>query len=189
MTRREQVSSVYREAWSAYRSYPASLLLPGLVLFAIFGLPAAVLTQAESSQGAGEIVLVVAVQLLGFTSSALYYGYCEKIAAQAREGRGVSIRRALSNTGHVLLPLIAATVVAELLIAVGLLLLIVPGVYLALRFAVVAPTASFEHAWPRRAMRRSWELVRGHMGLALLTAVAMFALEQLASTYGDELGA
>jgi hypothetical protein len=67
--------------------------------------------------------------------------------------------------------------------------LIVPGVLLAARWGLVAPIASFEKVWPRRAMRRSAELVKGHYRLVLVTAVAMFALEQVASAAGEALGA
>src|SRR5436190_1249379 len=76
---------------------------------------------------------------------------------------------------------------AEVLVALGLLLLIVPGVYLAARYAVVAPASAFEHGWPRRSLARSRDLVRSHYKLAFLTVVAMFALEQIASTFADDL--
>ena len=178
--------SIYREAWGTYRRYPASLLVPGFVLFAIFGLPAALLHETKAT-GIADVLLLLGIQLLGFTSSMLYYGYCEKVAAQARGGEGVSIRKALSDTRRVLLQLTAAALTAEVLVALGLLLLVVPGVYLAARYALVAPASSFEHAWPRRALARSRDLVRSHYKLAFLTVVAMFAVEQLASTYADDL--
>jgi hypothetical protein len=38
-------------------------------------------------------------------------------------------------------------------------------------------------------MRRSAELVKGHYRLVLVTAVAMFVLEQVASAAGEALGA
>ena len=87
--------SIYREAWDTYRKYPASLLVPGFVLFAVFGLPAALLHETKAT-GIADVLLLLGIQLLGFTSSMLYYGYCEKVAAQARGGEGVSIRKALS---------------------------------------------------------------------------------------------
>ena len=178
--------SIYREAWDTYRKYPASLLVPGFVLFAVFGLPAALLHETKAT-GIADVLLLLGIQLLGFTSSMLYYGYCEKVAAQARGGEGVSIRKALSDTSRVLLQLTAAALTAEVLVALGLLLLIVPGVYLAARYAVVAPASAFEHGWPRRSLARSRDLVRSHYKLAFLTVVAMFALEQLASTFADDL--
>ena len=165
--------SIYREAWDTYRKYPASLLVPGFVLFAVFGLPAALLHETKAT-GIADVLLLLGIQLLGFTSSMLYYGYCEKVAAQARGGEGVSIRKALSDTSRVLLQLTAAALTAEVLVALGLLLLIVPGVYLAARYAVVAPASAFEHGWPRRSLARSRDLIRSHYKLAFLTVVAMF---------------
>jgi hypothetical protein len=183
-----EVVSVYRDAWRTYRAYPAALLVPGAILFLAFGVPSALLHEVHSDDGVAAVVVVVAVQTLGFTASYLYYGYCEEVADQARGG-AVSIRRALEDTRPVLFKLIAVSVIVEVLVGLGLLLLIVPGVLLAARWAVVAPAASFERASPRRAMRRSRELTRGHFRLVLPTAVAMLAAEQVASWVGDSLGA
>jgi hypothetical protein len=188
MRLRSEVGSVYRGAWRTYRAHPAALLLPGAVLFLLFGVPSALLHEVTSDEGIASVLLVLAVQTLGFTSSYLYYGYCEEVADQSRRGE-VSIARALEDTRHVLFKLIAVSVIVELLVGLGLLLLIVPGVLLAARWAVVAPAASFEQVWPRRAMRRSRELTRGHFRLVLLTAIAMLLVEQIASTVGDNLGA
>jgi hypothetical protein len=188
MRLRTEVGSVYREAGRIYRAHPAALLVPGAVLFLLFGVPSALLHEVTPDQGVGAVLLVLAVQTLGFTSSYLYYGYCEEVADQSRSGE-VSIGRALEDTRHVLFKLIAVSVIVELLVGLGLLLFIVPGVLLAARWAVVAPTASFERVWPRRAMRRSRELTRGHFWVVLLTAIAMLVAEQIASTAGDSLGA
>jgi flagellar biosynthesis protein FlhB len=183
-----EVGAVYRGAWRIYRAHPAALLLPGAVLFLLFGVPSALLHEVNSNDGVATVALVLAVQTLGFTSSYLYYGYCEEVADQSRSGE-VSIARALEDTRQVLFKLIAVSVIVELLVGVGLLLFIVPGVLLAVRWAVVAPAASFERVWPRRAMGRSRELVRGHLRLVLLTAITVLVLEQIASTVGDSLGA
>ena len=183
-----EVGSVYRDAWRIYRAHPAALLVPGGVLFLFFGVPSALLHEVHSNQGLAAVLLFLAVQTLGFSSSYLYYGYCEEVADQSRTGE-VSIGRALEDTRHVLLKLIAVSVIVEFLVAFGLLLLIVPGVLLAARWAVVAPTASFERVWPRHAMRRSRELTRGHFRVVLLTAIAMLVVEQIASSVGDSLGA
>jgi hypothetical protein len=187
------VGSVYREALRIYRLHPVAILVPGIVLFVIFGLPSALLNEVHTASGVDfpveQVALVLGVQSLGLTSSFLYYGYCEKVADQSRRQAEVSVRRALWDTWHVLPMLITASIVAELLVGIGLVLLIVPGVYLACRFAVVPPASSFEHAWPRRALRRSWALTRGHFWFVAATAVVMIVGEQAASDLGEVLGA
>jgi hypothetical protein len=184
-----RVASAYREAWSVCRAHPTALLIPGAILFLLFGLPSVLAGEVTTDQGAGALVTAFTGQILGFTSSFLYYGYCEELADQVRRTDEVSVRHALDDTRRVLLKLIAVSVVVEILVVIGLLLLIIPGLLLATLFGLVAPIASFERLWPRRAMKRSIELVQGHARLVALTAVAMFALEQVASSLGEALGA
>jgi hypothetical protein len=180
---------IYREAWRVYRSHPVALLLPGAVLFAAFDVPAALLNEIHENSELEEILLVLGAQLFGFVSTFLYYGYCEKLANQARVASTVSIRRALIETRYILLALIVSSVAAETLVTIGLLLFVIPGIYLAVRYAVVAPAASVENMWPRRALKRSSNLTHGRFWLVIITALATFVLEQVASTGGDSLGA
>ena len=183
-----RVGSVYREAGRMYRSHPAALLVPGAILFLIFGVPSVLFGEATTDEGAGAVVAALVAQTVGSLSSFLYYGYCEEVADQARSG-SVSVRRALNETKPVVLKLAAVSVVVDVFVVFGLILLIVPGVLLAARWGLVAPIASFERVWPRRAMRRSAELVKGHYRLVMVTAVAMFVLEQVASAAGEAFGA
>src|SRR2546430_5549824 len=182
-----RVGRVYREAWRAYRAHPTALLVPGAVLFLLFGVPSALLSETTSDDGVVAVLLASGTQTLGFVSSFVYYGYCEEVADQAREG-AVSVRRALEDTRGVVLKLITVTVLAEALVGLALLIPVAPLLLLALssatvvtilvgalcllliaipillivRWALVAPIASFERVWPIRAMRRSRELTRGH---------------------------
>lgn len=183
-----RVGSVYREAARTYRSHPAALLVPGAILFLIFGVPSVLFGEATTDEGTGAVAAALTAQTLGSLSSFLYYGYCEEVADQARSGE-VSVRRALNETRPVVLKLAAVSVVVDVFVVLGLILFIIPGVLLAARWGLVAPIASFERAWPRRAMRRSAELVKGHYRLVLVTAVAIFVLEQVASAAGEALGA
>ncbi len=209
-----RVGRVYQEAWRTYRAHPAALLVPGAVLFALFGVPSALLSDTTTNDGVAALLLSSGAQTMGWVSSFVYYGYCEEVADQAREG-AVSVRAALADTRRVVLKLITVTVVVEALVALSLLVTAIPAFLLALstatvmvvlvvalfvlllavpillvvRWALVAPIASFERVWPRRAMRRSRELTRGHFRFVLLTAVVMFVVEQIVSTVFDHLGA
>ena len=43
------MGNVYREAWRTYRAHPVALLLPGIVLFIVFGLPSAILNEVNTT--------------------------------------------------------------------------------------------------------------------------------------------
>ena len=104
------------------------------------------------------ILLLVAFALVGPLVSALYVNALVAIG----EGRGPSIAD-VARQGLRALPVVAAAqIVAGIGIGVGFVLFIVPGVILALRFAVVAQVAAIERTdWPG-ALRRSAVLTRGN---------------------------
>lgn len=188
MTRRGAVRSVYRESWLIYRAHPIALLGPGVVLFVLFAVPAALLSEVHERTTVAHDLVLLAVEAFSFMSAFLYYGYCEKIVGQARSQATVSVWRGLRDSAHVLIPLAAASLVAEALIVVGVLALVVPGIYLLDRLVVAAPAASFEHLWPWRAIQRSWRLTRGHFWLVAATAGVLLAAELLVGSGGEAIG-
>lgn len=70
-----------------------------------------------------------------------------------RKAMGIGVRR--------LLAVIAATIVFGVLVAVGFVLLIVPGIFLAVSFAVVWQALMIEGIGPVESIKRSWRLVAG----------------------------
>lgn len=73
-----------------------------------------------------------------------------------------------------LLPLIVLGIVSGILTALGFLLLIVPGVILALALCVAVPARVMENVDVFAALSRSRELTRGHRGALLLLFVLYF---------------
>jgi hypothetical protein len=74
------------------------------------------------------------------------------------------------------LPIVgAAAVIADVGTELGFFALLVPGIVLWIRLIVVAQAAAIEQAGVRPALRRSWQLTRGHewhvLGLILLVGV------------------
>lgn len=79
----------------------------------------------------------------------------------------VGVRRAL--------PVIVAALLVYLLVVVGLVLLVVPGLFLACALVVTVPAVVVERAGPLAAIRRSFRLTRGRR-LAIFAAFFVFVV-------------
>lgn len=75
---------------------------------------------------------------------------------------GISVAEALRRSLPLLLPYVAASFLANLMIFSGLIFLLVPGLYLAGRLATVAPALVAEGLRnPAAALRRGFEMTQG----------------------------
>jgi len=172
------VTPVVREALRIYREQAAAVLLPGVVLFLAIGLPIAVLGEVPAKSG-GDVLLRLGAASLDLLASYLYYGYVDDVAQEARGGGAVGIRRTLARAVPVVPALIAGSVLVSLGIVLGLLLLVLPGVWLATRMAVLLPAISIERLGPIEAIRRSSRLVKGSFGPVLVTVTLAVLLEEV----------
>ena len=166
------------------RAHPVALLVPGVVLFVAFGAPAAAFDTLSGDAAAADVALVLVAQGLGLATVFLYSGYCEAIAEQDRLGEEVSVRAALRSTAPTVPALIVASLVAGVGIVLGLVLLIVPGLWLMTRWVLVSPVISFERCGPWAGLRRSTQLSRGHGRLLLVIAVDHAAARRGALAWG-----
>ncbi len=100
----------------------------------------------------------------------IYYvlgGAADLGAARARRDRDRRGPQAEDRPGSaaglgVLAVVVAAEIVAGVLIGLGFIALIVPGIVLSLRWSVVAQTAAVDHEGWMPALRRSAQLTAGH---------------------------
>ena len=90
---------------------------------------------------------------------------------------GAAMRVGLGNAGR----LFKANVITGSLILLGLIAGIVPGVLLAVRWALVAPVVILEGVGWRAAMRRSTALTRGRRWVVARAGIACLACMGLAS--------
>jgi len=186
LSRPRTVGEILRLALGLYRAYPWLFFLLAVAVMAPYDLAvlAAVgrgpLGQGHESLATSVLLLVLNFSLIGPLISALH------VQAVVAIGDGGTPRLGgVALSGLRVLPVVsAAEIVAAGGIFAGLFALIVPGVLLALRWAVVAQAAAVEHEGWLPALRRSGRLTRGHyrhiLGLFLATgalsaAVALFA--------------
>jgi hypothetical protein len=112
-------------------------------------------------------VTASSVALLG----GLSYG-----AVQTLSGRPLRFGTMVAFGLRRLLPTAGAFLLATLVIGLGLLAFIVPGVILACGLAGTIPAAVAERLGPVAALRRSWRLTSGHRWSIFLAALLMIAV-------------
>ena len=146
--------------FALYRRYPWLFLIlaTGVIL------PYELVTIAATgngglSRGEGSAVVELVLSLsYWFLITPLISALHVHAVTEVRDGREPQIR-AVSAQGLRVLPVVAAvSIISGLGIGLGLIALIVPGVILMLRWAVVAQTAAIEHEGWLSALRRGADL-------------------------------
>ncbi len=127
--------------------------------------------QAEGSGLAAQLLPFLDVILVGPLISALHVHAVSDVAAGKAPRLGDVARR-----GLVCLPVVSAVVAITFIgIVLGLVALVVPGVFLFVRWSVAAQTAALEGGGWRNALRRSVKFARGNyphiFGLQLLVGI------------------
>jgi len=136
-------------------------------------------------------ILASIVQLVGRT---LYVGFVVKLVEDVRDGRrDQGIGELFSSAAPAILPLILFAILAGIGIAIGFVLIIIPGLVLLTFWSLGAPAIVAEGAGVFEAFGRSWRLVRGNawsvfgtLVVVLLIAIVLgFILVAIANPIGD----
>lgn len=168
------VNGVIGEAFEAYKRHWQHFALLALIVFAITSVATWLLTALLSWLGA---ILAVGLSIV---ATFWLQGAFIKAVEDIRDGRvdlsvGDTFRAVQPYVGRI----VGAGLIAGIAIAVGLLLLVVPGLFLLTIWSVVVPAIVLEDQQTFAAFGRSRELVRGHgkhvFVVILLTILIMFA--------------
>jgi membrane-anchored glycerophosphoryl diester phosphodiesterase (GDPDase) len=130
--------------------------------------------------GVGVLVLLVYLVLALF---ALLFSQGGTLLAisELYLGRTTTIAESLRKVADDLWPLLGIAILSGLAILGSLILLIVPGIYVACRLLVCVPAALIEKRGPREAFSRSFELTKGFAGRAFVILVLFMVLAYAAS--------
>jgi hypothetical protein len=154
---------IWSEAFRIYRENAANLLLIVAVVVVPLTLVSAVVVQAGVT-----IVGLLVGAAIGIIIWAVLQAAILRGAAQATIGDTVDIeasyRWGLARFGSVLL----VALLVGIVVAVGFLLLIIPGFIFLVFLSVSEPALIVENRRGTEAMSRSWNLVRGHFWHALV---------------------
>jgi len=184
---RVEPGRVISEAFETYQSQAGALLGGALIVIGIAGLIEGLLAVT------GSLFLVLLGILIGLAASFLYTGYVVKLVQDVRDGkRDFGVGELFSHAAPYVGTLILNGILAGIAIAIGFVLIIVPGLILLTIWAVIAPSIVVEDKGVFEAFGRSRELVRGHgwqvFGAIVLAFLIVFAVGLVASIIGAAIG-
>ena len=167
------IGRVFSAIAELYRNNVAPLLGAALVIF----LAAAVVTAALLV--VSPILVLLTIPVL-FVAQFWYQGMVIELVNRVHAGSGVpGIGELFSAVGPKLGRLIVAGILAGLGIALGLVLIIVPGLYLITIWAVIAPVIVVEGAPVGASFGRSQQLVKGDGWPVFGTLVIIFIVNAI----------
>jgi uncharacterized membrane protein len=164
------------------REFPVLIGL-GLVIFIPIGVLSAVLATN------GTIALALVVGVISAIGQALYAGSVVESVEDMRDGRrDDSVGDLLRAAVPFIFPLIVAGLVYGICIAVGLILLIVPGLIFLTWFSLFAPAIVVEKRGIFDSFSRSRELVRGNGWRVFGVLVVAFIIQAVISSILNRIG-
>ena len=135
----------------------------------------------------------IATGILFWALSVLYQGMVVKLVQDVQDGkRDHSVRDLLRSVEPVFWRLLGVSLLFGLGVAIGFVLLIIPGLILIVIWAVVAPVMVLERPGVFAAFGRSRELVRGNgwnvFGVLVVVFVAVVAVSLVVGLATSSLG-
>jgi hypothetical protein len=165
------LSGVLGEAWQYYRKFAWHLLAIAFVIYVVAAIVAALLGLAGII---GSLLALIVELFAGFLLQAALV----KSVQDIRDGRAdLSVGETVSAATPYIWAVAGASILAGIAIAIGLVLLIVPGLWLITIWAVIIPAIVIERAGVLDSFGRSRQLVRGHGWHVFGTLVLVFIIE------------
>jgi hypothetical protein len=170
------LSGVLNEAWALYKRYFSHFILISFVIYVVIALVTALLTLAAGNWGA------FIAWLLSLFGLFLLQAALVKAVQDVRDGR---VDLDLQATLSAALPFVGTVAIAGILasigIAIGFVLIIVPGLILLTFWSLIVPWIVLGGAGAIESFGRSWRTVRGYawnvFGTYVLTFLILIAAE------------
>jgi hypothetical protein len=164
-----RILPILRRSWLIYAANFVAFTLVGIVVV----LPQQFGGDPETIGGAAQtfVAAIISVILHFVGQAIILYG-----AFKAMLGRPVIIGDAIRSGFARFWPIVGVSILVSLGIFVGLILFIIPGILLAVRWVVALPACVVENMGPLAAMHRSTELTRGHRWKILIVAFAILGV-------------
>lgn len=179
--------------WAILRVRHRELLLGALVVFVPLGLFEALADELErplaelDSLGPLEVLELAGSTIVhaggALAGEVIYAGIVAGAVAAEREGAGRSLAEILRRLP--IMRLVIVDLLLALVVGLGLVLLLVPGIMALVWFALAPPALKLEHLGIPAAFRRSRELVRGRFWLVFWLVVPILVAGDAATELAE----
>ena len=173
------VFSLYVRIWRTYFSWAGTLLPLAFFVFVPLGLIHAIPVHVEAislDAGSGLRILGAGLALLllvgiGLIGEVFYAGAVAIALTHPHDGDGKppSLRQVARMIDY--RALIVVDLIFGVLVALGVVAFVVPGILIFVYLGLAAPVVEIEHRGVRAALARSYRLVRGHFWLVFWVLV------------------
>jgi hypothetical protein len=180
------LGAVFSETFQIYGRNFAPLVGVGIALYLVIALIAGLGFAAAGFLG---LTLFAILAVVGVT---LYGGFVVRLVEDVRDGRrDKSVGELIESAMPAVPSLIGNGILKGIAVAIGLVLLIVPGLILLTIWAVTGPAIVVERQGVIDAFSRSWELVKGQawmvFAIIILTGLLTSAITWVLGAIGDSV--
>jgi hypothetical protein len=186
MKRSIDIGSVISRTFSIYVDQASVLLPAAAAVFVVIGIISALLVVIAPVLA----ILAFVVILVGTT---LFTGMVVELVADVQDGRrDATVGQLLQAVTPVIGQLILVGIIAGIGIAIGFVLIIIPGLILITIWSVAAPVVVLERPGALKALGRSRELVRGNgwqvFGVIVVLVIGVGIVAAIIQAIGDSGG-
>jgi len=185
--------SIYRRIVRTYFAWAGTLLPLACIVFVPLGLIHAIPVHVEATsidfdsglQIAGSALALLLLVTTGLLGEIFYTGAVAIALTHPRDGEPPSLREVAGTIRYG--TLIVVDLIFGVLVAVGTLAFVIPGILVFVYLGLAAPVVEIEHHGVRAALRRSYRLVRGHFWLVLAVLMPIEVFSDLATSVATHL--
>lgn len=160
-----------REQWATFLTIQLVLLLPGAVMLRFQA------ELMERQRDMSSMMLYGAILFFqSIVTAPMAHGAALHATVRAYLGQKTSFRQALELPLSRLQPMLMTNLVMQLLILMGLLMLVVPGILIALWLTFASSIVLLEKRERDQAFQRSKDLVQGNIGTAIGLGVGVLTI-------------
>ena len=187
------VGGILGESWRLYTRFFRRFFVVALIVFLVVNLVNAALGALVGSSTGLAVVVALITTVVSLVGTFWLQGALVYAVDDVRDGRiDSSMEQLFERVRPYLGTLILAGILAGLGIAVGLVLLIVPGLILLTWWSLIVPVIALEERSVGEAFGRSRELVRGHgwtvFGIVIVSVIGIAIASGLIQSIFSFLG-